>query len=348
MGGLFQWLGNAIDAFLLVYVAGVSARVAAVIAVPVATAVTIWVIAYGYAVMRGEVPEPMNVFLWKAVKISTILSIALSAAAYQSVVIDGANALQVMFQEAVSPGSRSAFQTLDGFALDGMKIVRKLLETAIADLPFGGYSDLLSALITLLGMLVLLILGGGWIIIAKVAMSLVLGLGPAFIAALAFPAVARFFESWLSLLLGYVFLVVVVIFIISMSISISAQFVAQSLANYNNINQFDSACALLVLTLALGLLMVQAPTIASHLVGGGSITSGGAGFLGGALAGKFFGGGKKEPNGNDKNSVNKKGDGGSRGGGNGSQRGSAGGSGAGRSAAVYQRATIERLSRRFQ
>ena len=90
---MFTWVGNQFDTILDTYVVGVASSLTTALAPIALTAMTIWVIAYGWAVLRNEVSETVPTFVWKAFKIGVALSFALQAGFYMTNVAETANAL---------------------------------------------------------------------------------------------------------------------------------------------------------------------------------------------------------------------------------------------------------------
>jgi len=91
---VFAKLEAWFNAFFLGYAARVSGDLAVGL-VPVALVlVTVYVVIYGLAVMRGEATEPVGTFAWKMVKVGAILSFALPGLYYSGNVAAGAAGLQ--------------------------------------------------------------------------------------------------------------------------------------------------------------------------------------------------------------------------------------------------------------
>src|SRR5690348_2910104 len=86
-------MGAKLTAILSTYVLGVVTTLMTAIGPVALTALTLWVLLYGWAVLRNEVPETVPTFLWKATKIALILAFALQSGIYISNVAEAANAL---------------------------------------------------------------------------------------------------------------------------------------------------------------------------------------------------------------------------------------------------------------
>ena len=72
------------------------------------TAMTMWVLLYGWAVLRNEVPESVPNFLWKVTKIGFILAFALQSGFYIANVADTANGLATGVATTFLPSSAPA------------------------------------------------------------------------------------------------------------------------------------------------------------------------------------------------------------------------------------------------
>lgn len=308
-GGLFAGLGSVIDNFLNVFVTTVSSSIATAITPLVLSGLTIWIMMYGYAVMRNEVSEPIGVFAKNVLKFGLIMGFALSGGLYQSEIIGSVNAFQDGLVSLVtqptgitSVAGKNIYQVLDGLLEKGRDMALVIIGAGMSKLPMGGYLDLLAGVLVFAANTVLLLVCGGFVVITKVAMAFVLGVGPMFIACLAFPPVAKFFDAWAGMVLNYVFLVVILAFAIGLSISVSDSYMQNMMTSMSMVdapNPLIDAFGLIALHGTLLILIYQAPHIASGLAGGSSLSGGGLGNLAQsavvgklASAGKFSGGGK--------------------------------------------------------
>lgn len=355
-GGLFSGLGSSIDSFLNVFVTTVSSNIATAITPVVITGLTIWTMMYGYAVMRHEVSEPIGVFAKNLLKFGLIMGFALSGGLYQSEIIGSVNAFQDGLVSLVtqptgitSAAGNNIYQVLDGLLEKGFQIALVIIGAGMSKLPMGGYLDLLAGVLVLAANSVLLLVCGGFVVITKVAMAFVLGVGPMFIACLAFPPVAKFFDAWVGKVLNYVFLVVILAFTIGLAISVGDSYMQHMLSSVQAgaTNQVADAFGLIALYGTLIILIYQSPHIASGLAGGASLSGGGLGNLAQsavvgklAAAGRFSGGGTGGSGGG--GAVGNAGNGGAKLGPNTGSAGSASSGGTSRRPA-YRKATMDNL-----
>lgn len=279
---MFAAIGGWFDMFFVDYAGRISANIATAL-VPIALAlVTAYIGIYGYAVMRGEAPEPLGTFAWKMVKIMAILSFALPGAYYAANVINGAMQLQdAMATMFVAPGAGipgTAFGALDTANTQANAVLRQLWQDAgITRLDLVVASVLFS-----LGTVLFLVFGAFVTLVAKIIMVFVLAIGPLAIIGLIFKPTARFFDSWLSVLLSAVVLSWFVFFALGMSLFVSGRLI-EAVQNGGafvagaggSVNALEAAGTYLAVMVLLAVVLYQSPQLASALTGGSSISLGG-------------------------------------------------------------------------
>jgi type IV secretion system protein VirB6 len=74
---MFTWLGSKLAAILSTYVLGVVSALMTAIAPIALSAMTLWVIVFGWAVLGNDVSESVPTFLWRVTKIGLVLAFAL-------------------------------------------------------------------------------------------------------------------------------------------------------------------------------------------------------------------------------------------------------------------------------
>jgi type IV secretion system protein VirB6 len=277
---MFTWVGNQFNTILSTYVLGVVTTLMTAL-VPIAlTATTIWVALYGWAVLRNEVPETVPTFLWKAFKIGLVLALALQSSVYISNVADTANALATgvattFLPSAVNPSTVSSpYALLDAFNDQAGLLVTDLLKEAgimRLDLMF-------AAVVCAIGNLLFLCISLFVISLAKLALTFVIAVGPIFLLCLAWRPTARFFDSWLSMVLNAVVLTWFASFALGLSVYMGQAIVqvVQSQGGFlsptfNVVGESLKYCVVMAL---MAIICFQAPTLASALTGGAAIQQG--------------------------------------------------------------------------
>lgn len=277
---MFTWLGTKLTAILSTYVLGVVSALMSAIAPIALTAMTMWVLLYGWAVLRNEVPESVPSFLWKATKIGFILAFALQSGFYIANVADTANSLATGVATTFLPSSAPAstvsspYSLLDQFNDDASKQVADIMkEAGITRLDL-----LLAACIFSIGSVAFLCVAVFVVTLATVFLTFIIGIGPLFILCLAWKPTQRFFDSWLSMLLNAVVLTWFAFFALGLSAFIGDQmFTAIQTgggflgASFNVLGEATRYCVLMIV---MAIICFQAPSLASALTGGAAIQQG--------------------------------------------------------------------------
>lgn len=266
---LFTPLFNKIDTITATYVTDISSRAIAAITPVLSVGLTLGFITYGWLIIRGAVEMPVAEFLNRCLRIGIITSIALAGGLYQSEIAnaittvpdelatallgttnDGASAAALVDQSAAQGFNRAseAFQEAGFFSSDG--------------LLYG-----LFGIIILLATGILAAVGGAFILLAKLALALLAGLGPLFIVALIWQPTHRFFDQWAQQVINYGLLIVLFSSIFGLLMQIFGSYMAD-LRFDGTQNVAYAIGGSVILSIVSIILLVQLPSIASGLAGG--------------------------------------------------------------------------------
>lgn len=277
---MFTWVGAQFDSVLNTYVIGVVSALMTAIAPIALTSMTLWIALYGWAVLRNEVSESLPAFMWKVFKIGLVLAFALQSGFYISNVADTANALAAGVATTFLPASanpalvNSPYDLLDAFNDKASQLVLDLLKDAgITRLDL-----LFAAIVTSFGNVVFLCLALFVVALAKVFLTFTIGVGPLFILCLAWRPTAKFFDSWLSMLLNSVVLAWFAFFALGLSASMG-EFIVKAIQDqggfqgptFNVVAESLKYCIVMIL---MAIICFQAPSLASALTGGAAIQQG--------------------------------------------------------------------------
>ena len=277
---MFTWVGAQFNSILSTYVLGVVSALMTAIAPIALSAMTLWVILYGWAVLRNEVSETVPTFLWKVFKIGLVFAFALQAGFYMSNVSDTADALATGVAATFLPAAAnpmtvsSPYAMLDAFNDQASLLVLDLLKSAgITRLDL-----LLAAVVCSIGNVVFLCIALFVVTLAKMFLTFVIAIGPLFILCLAWRPTARFFDSWLSMVLNAVVLTWFAFFSLGLSIYMGQAMVqvVQSQGGFlgptfNVVGESLRYCVVMIL---MAIICFQAPSLASALTGGAAIQQG--------------------------------------------------------------------------
>jgi len=277
---MFSWVGQQFENILSTYVLGVVSALITAITPLALTAMTIWVTLYGWAVLRNEVSESVQTFLWKVFKMGLVLAFALQAGFYISNVADTANGLAMgvastFVPTGVDPATvTSPYALLDKFNDDASRQVEDIMKEA----SMFRLDLLLAAAVFSVGSVAFLCVALFVVTLSKMVLIFELALGPLFILCLAWRPTQRFFDSWLSMLLNAVVLTWFAFFALGLSAFIGNQmFTAiQSGGGFlgGTFNVLGESMRYCVLMILMAIICFQAPSLASALTGGAAVQQG--------------------------------------------------------------------------
>lgn len=277
---MFAWVGTKFDGVLDTYVLGVVSTLMSGIAPVALSCMTLWVMLYGWAVLRNEVAETLPAFAWKTFKIGLVLAVALQSGVYVSTVADTANALATGVATTFIPSTESPlthstpYAVLDTFNDKASQLVVDLMKDAgitRLDLVF-------AAVVTAFGNVIFLCLALFVVTLAKVFMTFTIAVGPLFVLCLAWRPTARFFDSWLSMILNAVVMAWFAFFALGLSAHMGDALVQAiqdqggfSGPTFNVVAESLKYCIVMIL---MAIICFQAPSLASALTGGVAIQQG--------------------------------------------------------------------------
>jgi len=277
---VFTWLGGKLTGILGTYVLGVVSTLMSAIAPIALTAMTIWVLLYGWAVLRNEVSETVPTFLWKVTKIGLILAFALQSGFYIANVAETANSLATgvaaTFLPANAPADTitSPYSLLDAFNDNASNQVADIMkEAGITRLDL-----VLAGTIFSIGSVAFLCIAVFVVTLATVFLTFVVAVGPLFVLCLAWKPTQRFFDSWLSMLLNAVVLTWFAFFALGLS-SYIGQEMFKAIQDGGGflgpmLNVLGEATRYCVLMIVMAIICFQAPSLASALTGGAAVQQG--------------------------------------------------------------------------
>ena len=277
---MFSWVGAQFEGVLSIYVLGVVSNLMTALAPIALTSMTLWVALYGWAVLRNEVSETLPIFVWKVFKIGLVLALALQSSLYISHVSETANALatgvaSTFLPSVANPATvTTPYAILDAFNDKAAQLVLDLLKDAgimRLDLVF-------AAVVTAIGNVVFLCIALFVVTLAKVFLTFAIAVGPLFVFCLAWRATARFFDSWLSMILNAVVLTWFAFFALGLSAYMGDALVqaiqdqgGYAGSTFNVVGESLRYCVVMVL---MAIICFQAPSLASALTGGAAIQQG--------------------------------------------------------------------------
>lgn len=255
----YAFVDSKLDVFLNERASSVMAQVSG----PLRAALVLYVLLYGFAILRGTIQEPFMDFVVRSLKLAFVYMLATTVAYSTYVTQPLFHVLPDTLTQAVSgvgvPDVGSAF---DQFFARAAYLAEKIWNKAT---PVNFAPLILSAVVYIVGALAAAI-GFGVVLIAKVALALLVALGPIFVACALFDATRRFFFGWLSQAVNYLVLFALIITVFQLILSL----VAQQWGSIDGSDPMAGGLLFVALCLLGAIFFLQTPAIAAGIAGGAS------------------------------------------------------------------------------
>lgn len=281
----FSKLFTQIDGILQRFVNEASANAITTITPIIGVALIIVLVAYGIQVLLGLKQSPTGEVIWKVFLWSAVISIALTAGAYQSGIGDIVRTLPNDVAASMVAGSDTSNSGLGSLLDDTAKVgIDKAKEAFNHPTGFDvGKSVFLTVIGAgiLLATLILTVAGGVMLMLATVAVSFLAALGPFFIAALLFDSTRQLFFAWVGHVLYWVAFMVLFALIVTFTMNLYGQYMSQVVISGDAADWIGTIFAANIAAVFGVIFFFKIPSIAAGLTqgGGGSV----AGAVGGAV-----------------------------------------------------------------
>lgn len=237
---------------------------------PLRVGVTLYVVLYGFAVMRGSISEPIMEFAWRAMRIVLVVLLATNSSAFQQYVTG--LFFDSLPKEIGNALAGSGLNTHSGAPFD--QLLTKGIDVANKIYKQAGLTNIAPALVAAI-LLVFVAIGSflqfAILLYAKVGLGVVIALGPVFIAMALFEATRPFTEAWLRQVANFVILLVLVVALVGLMLTTVTGFIDRFGNNAGTAGEMVVAAVAISAVLGLsGYISLQLPMIAGGLAGGGA------------------------------------------------------------------------------
>ncbi|MBS0225750.1 MAG: type IV secretion system protein [Proteobacteria bacterium] len=277
---LFEFVGETVENAIAAFVQPAASNVMSAVSGTVLIGTTLYLAIMGYLIIAGYLSNPFWDVVKKCAKIAFIGAIALSAGHYMEWVVGGINGLQEGLAAALNTGGAdpggSIYKTLDTSLDHAFDLVGQCFAKA-NDSGWDVGSALgwwFSGAAIGLGAVLFTLIGGAIVITAKFALAALFAVGPLFIVCLMWPATARFFDSWFSQAMNYVFTIVLVAVFMSFGMAAFDRFIQGADVSGDGTNS-PAFAALQILGIAgiFSYMLHQVGSLASSIAGGVSMAA---------------------------------------------------------------------------
>jgi type IV secretion system protein VirB6 len=277
---------------LATYVGDVSGDVINSISGVAHSMLAIYFVLWGWVMMRGMISEPIIDGFTRIIRLTLIVSLALNLGRYSSYISTFLWTTPEEMAKIVASGysdSTTNVQYLDSLMSKLYDLGDAYWQKANAAGGFIPDLGLLSVAILIWAAGVLATAYAAFLLaLSKMALAVILAVGPIFVLLILFEGTKRFFESWLGQALNYVFLVILTAAALKMIMTIIMHYLNVAGSTIMSDPTIDQALPAIVLCAIAALVMMQLPSIASSLGGGVAIsTLGAVGWTYGKAKGTF-------------------------------------------------------------
>lgn len=267
--GFFAEFSAWLNSLLASYIGEQTARVAAALEPAIVAVATVYVMIWGYLQLTGKIEEPFTAGLKRIITLAVVLGAGLRLWLYNTVVVDTFFNAPGQLAAAIV-GSYDAVTTVDRIIFlggdAGALLIQKggILEGSFS-YDLAGFAVYLIVGLTAIYTIFLLAL-------SRIALSVLLALGPLFIALLLFESTRQYFVSWLGQLANYalITLLAVLAAALMMTLLVTA---AQAAANQGGGIQIADAIRVCMAAGLTFLIMRQVMPIAAGLSHGVALQS---------------------------------------------------------------------------
>lgn len=272
---------NRVSSVLDTYVSSTSSNIVGGFSGVATTLVTIYVVLWGWSMMRGMISEPITDGVTRIVRLTVIVALATNIGLYNAYIAEflwrAPDALASLVASGYSDSTTNAnfLDTLFGKMYDfGAAYIEKAHATSGVFPDFGlmaaGWAVwIVGGAATLYGAFLL--------VLSKIALAVLLAVGPIFVLCMVFEGTKRFFDVWIGQALNYIFLVMLTAAMIKLLFTIISMYMDAVFGSYAASGGADPNFSEIFPMLAVSgigvLVLMQMPSIASALGGGVAIST---------------------------------------------------------------------------
>lgn len=266
---LCEQLFQRIDSVTATFVTDISQKAIVAITPVVTVGLTLSFIGYGLLVMRGAVEMPVTEFIGRSLRIAVVIAIAAAGGLYQTEIAGLINTVTDDLARALvsdPAASGNAGRVIDLAAGSGFTKAGEAWDKG-SFFSSDGWAFYFLAGVIFVTTGLLCAIGGAFIILAKIALAILAGLGPIFIVAMLFQPTLRFFELWLAQVVNYGLLIVLFAIAFGLIMSIYGDYIDN--IRFDGTQNIWWVCGgALILSVASAVIVLQIPQIAGGLAGG--------------------------------------------------------------------------------
>jgi type IV secretion system protein VirB6 len=281
--GFFAEFNTWLNGILAGYIGEKTAAIAAALEPAIVTLGIVYVMVWGYLQLTGQIEEPFIGGVKRIIALAVIFGCALELWLYNSLIVDTFfNAPAEL--GAVVVGAFDPVGIVDQIIFEGGDAANLLLEKG--GLLNGNFAYYLAGFAVYLIVVLTAVYTMFLLALSRIALSVLLALGPLFIALLLFETSKRFFEAWLAQLANYAFITLLTVLVAALMLHVVTVSAQQAVSEGGSIQIANAARVCMAAGLTF-LVMRQVMPMAAGLASGLALSS--FGVVSAALAWGFGG-----------------------------------------------------------
>jgi len=268
--GFFGQFNAWLISLLANYIGTNTALIAGALEPVAVTLGVVYVMIWGYLQLTGQVQEPFITGVKKIAVLAVIFGVALHLWLYQTLIVDTFFNAPSELAAAIIGANYNPVDIVDQIMDQGADTAGLLL--AKGSLFHGNFSFYVAGIAVLVLVAITAVYTMFLLALSRIALSVLLALGPLFILLLLFDSSKRFFEAWLAQLSNYAFITILTVLVAALMLDVvgSAAQAAASTGGGIQIAQAIRVCLAAGLTV---LIMRQVMPMAAGLASGLALSS---------------------------------------------------------------------------
>ncbi|HTV95778.1 MAG TPA: type IV secretion system protein [Steroidobacteraceae bacterium] len=265
--GFFATFWSWLNGQLATYVGSNTARLAGALEPAAVTLAIVYVMAWGYLQLTGQIEEPFVAGLKRILMLAVILGVTLDLWLYNTVIVDTFYNAPAQLAAAVV-GAGDPVATVDAIWNSGGTVAGNLWsQSSLTHWGCGVAAVFVWCLVGLLCIYTMFLIA-----LSNIALAVLLALGPLFILMLLFESTKRLFSAWIAQLANYALITILTVMIAALLLQVVQSFAQQTAARGSSIQTVDVLNVMLLVGLVL-LIFRQVMPIAASLAGGMALSS---------------------------------------------------------------------------
>lgn len=267
--GFFSEFIAWLDAILATYIADNTARIATLLQPAIVTLGVLYIAVWGYLQLLGKIEEPFLDGVKRLLLLAFILGLCRGLWLYNDVIVDSFFYAPAQLGGGVV-GVYDAVAAVDEIYFDGSETARLLW--AKAGIFEGNFMFYVAGIAVYFTVGLTAVYTTFLLALSKIALSILVALGPLFVAMLFFESTKRFLSAWIAQLANYAFITILTILSARLMLHVISTSAEQATQAGGTIEIVQAATVCLAAALTF-LVMKQVPSIAAGLASGVALSS---------------------------------------------------------------------------